>query len=318
MTIETEINRIKQNIANCYTALTAKGATIPAVENVVNLAACIRTIPATVADNFVTQSGDTIVTSAGTPLAIDGISSLTTAPSITDAQLTFADDGNSTVSFSMQQLKDYVSPAPSGTTLHQYDRVDGKATVAGFWTDGNGQRYAVCVADAAYRSGGILWSNSTGDTLLPNYTSSSAVLAAGESGTWNTDIILNNYTATDFPAFNIARNALTITVDNETFESCLLNTAELQMIWNDRATLDSYDTTLSEYPSNSLTTWNIGGNSGLKCWSSNEYDNYFAWNLKSSGLSDYATKNDRDINFNYGIIPVIEIPVDENGTVITI
>lgn len=109
MTIETEINRIKQNIANCYTTLTAKGATIPAVENVANLAACIRTIPATVTDNFVTQSGDTIITSAGTPLAIDGISSLTTAPSITDTQLTFADDGNNTVSFSMQQLKDYVS-----------------------------------------------------------------------------------------------------------------------------------------------------------------------------------------------------------------
>lgn len=46
MTIETEINRIKQNIANCYNTLTAKGATIPAVENVANLASCIRTIPA--------------------------------------------------------------------------------------------------------------------------------------------------------------------------------------------------------------------------------------------------------------------------------
>ena len=109
MTIESEINRIKQNIADCYTTLTAKGATIPATENVANLAACIRTIPAGVSDSFVTQSGDTIVTSAGTPLAIDGISSLTTAPSITDSQLTFANDGNNTVSFSMQQLKDYVS-----------------------------------------------------------------------------------------------------------------------------------------------------------------------------------------------------------------
>lgn len=65
------------------------------------------------ANNFITQSGDTIVTSTGTPLALDGINSLTTAPSITDTQLTFADDGNSTVSFSMQQLKDYVNPAPA-------------------------------------------------------------------------------------------------------------------------------------------------------------------------------------------------------------
>lgn len=311
MTIETEINRIKQNIANCYTTLTAKGATIPAIENVANLAACIRTIPATVADNFVTQSGDTIVTSAGTPLAIDGISSLTAAPSITDTQLTFADDGNSTVSFSMQQLKDYVSPAPSGTTLHQYDRVDGKATVAGFWTDGDGQRYAVCVVDAQYRSGHQTWSESEDDSLLPNYPSSSEALAAGESGTWNTDTILNNYTATDYDAFNVARNACTVTVDNKNFESCLPNAAELQMIWNDRATLDTYDTTLTEYPSNDLTTWNIGGNSYYICWSSNKPKWDLGWCLESGSLGKQAKYD------SFGVIPIIEIPVDENGTVIT-
>ena len=312
MTIETEINRIKQNVADCYTTLTAKGATIPAVENVANLAACIRTIPATVADSFVTQSGDTIVTSAGTPLAIDGISSLTTAPSITDTQLTFADDGNSTVSFSMQQLKDYVSPAPSGTTLHQYDRVDGKATVAGFWTDGNGTKYAVVVADAAYRSGGQQWSTTAVDTLLPNYTSSSAVLASGKSGTWNTDTILNNYTPTNYPAFNVARNACTVTVDNQAFVSCLPNAAEVQMIYNDKATLDTYDTTLTDYPNNSLSTWNIGGNSESAIVTSNEHNTYNSWYVYHTGLVDYTGKKDY-----YGIIPIIEIPVDENGTVIT-
>lgn len=312
MTIETEINRIKQNIADCYDTLTAKGATIPASLTVANLAACIRTIPTT-PPAFVTQSGDTIVTSAGTPLALDGISSLTTAPSITNTQLTFADDGNSTVSFSMQQLKDYVSPAPAATTLHQYDRVDGKATVAGFWTDGGGQRYAVCVVDAAYRSWGQKWSTVVVDTSLPNYSSSEAVLAAGESGTYNTDTILNNYTATDYPAFNVARNACTVTVDNQTFASCLPNTAELQMIWNVRATLDTYDTTLSEYPSYSLSTWNMGLNSGSRVWSSSEYSSGIAWAFKSSGYCDWFTESNGD-----GIIPIFEIPVDENGTVITI
>ena len=54
-------------------------------------------------------------------------------------------------------------PTPGGTILHQYDRVDGKATVAGFWTDGNGQRYAVCVVDAQYRSGNQSWSESEFD-----------------------------------------------------------------------------------------------------------------------------------------------------------
>lgn len=315
MTIETEINRIKQNIADCYTTLTAKGATIPATENVANLATCIRTIP-TGPDAFVTQSGDTIVTSAGTPLTLDGISSLTTAPSITDTQLTFADDSNSTVSFSMQQLKDYVSPAPAATTLHQYDRVDGKATVAGFWTDGGGQRYAVCVADAAYRSGHQQWDIiAATNTNLPDYTSSSAALAAGESGTYNTDTILNNYTPSNYPAFNTARNACTVTVEEQSFLSCLPNAAELQMIWNDRATLDTYDATLTDYPSNDLTTWNIGGNSGSYCWTSTEYGTNDAYYIRSTGAIGTAIKGD---GYGYmGIIPIIEIPVDENGTVIT-
>jgi len=265
-------------------------------------------------DSFVTQSGDTIVTSDGTPLALDGISSLTTAPSITDTQLTFADDGNSTVSFSMQQLKDYVSPTPAATTLHQYDRVDGKATVAGFWTDGDGQRYAVCVVDAEYRSGGKTWSNSNTDTLLPNYETESAALAAGESATWNMNTIRNNYDLSTYPAFNLAYSK-TITLDEVTYNGLLPNAAELQMIWNDRATLDTYDTTLTEYPNNSLSTWNIGSNSQYICWSSTECDSHFVWYINSSGSwSNYRGKG----SGNFGIIPIIEIPVDENGTVITI
>ena len=313
MTIESEINRIKQNIADCYTTLTAKGATIPAVENVANLAACIRTIPAIATDNFVTQSGDTIVTSSGTPLALDGISSLTTAPSITDSLLTFADDGNSTVSFSMQQLKDYVSPAPAATTLHQYDRVDDKATVAGFWTDGGGQRYAVCVVDAQYRSGeGMSWGVYGIDTPLSNYTSESAALSGGESGTYNTNVILNTYTVTDYPAFNFAHNACTVTVDNQNFVSCLPNLKELQMLYNDRVTLDTYDTTLSDYTARSLSSFSFGA-AGAGAWSSAENGQYYAWDMKNNNTFEDRVKSQN----NMGVCPIIEIPVDENGTVIT-
>lgn len=317
MTIETEINRIKQNIANCYTTLTAKGATIPAVENVDNLAACIRTIPTTATDNFATQSGDTIVTSAGTPLAIDGISSLTTAPSITDAQLTFADDGNSTVSFSMQQLKDYVSPAPAATVLHWLDRVDNKATVATFWRDGNGQLYVVCVVDAAYRTGHQLWSSGSQSSEI-YYQNDTEALAAGKTATYIDNLMLNKYNATDIPAFNVAHNACTVTVDNKTFRSCLPNVRELQLIYAYRERLDPLDPTLENYPNNSLTTWNIGGNSNSGCWSSTEKDEghpYYYW--KNSSGSSIMSEAWGYLNYK-GIIPVIEIPVDENGTVITI
>ena len=192
----------------------------------------------------------------------------------------------------MQQLKDYVSPAPSGTTLHQYDRVDGKATVAGFWTDGNGQRYAVCVVDAAYRSGsGMTWTDYYADTPLPNYSSSSTALAAGESGTWNTGTILNNYTPTNYPAFNFARNACTVTIDNQNFESCLPNLAELKIIYDNKATLDIYDTTLSNYSARSLSTFTFGGDWGA--WSSTEYygGSYQAWAIRS--VSDRIDTDDK-------------------------
>ena len=200
-------------------------------------------------------------------------------------------------------------PTPSGTVLHLYDRVDGKATVAGFWTDGNNQRYAVCVADAQYRSGDKWWSESEVDTLLPNYTSSEAALAAGESGTYNTDTILDNYTATDYTAFNVARNACTVTVDNKIFTSCLPNLKELDMLYQDRTALDTYDPTLSSYSSRSLSTWNIEGTSKYICWSSTESNLGAGWSLESGSLKKYTKY------YSFGIIPIIEIPVDENGRV---
>ena len=198
----------------------------------------------------------------------------------------------------------------SATVLHLYDRVDNKATVAGFWTDGNSQRYAVCVADAAYRSGSQLWSNYQHD-ILPNYTTSSAALAATESATFNMNTIRSNYDLNTYPAFNSAYSK-TITLDGTTYNGLLPNAAELQMIYQDRATLDTYDTTLTDYPSNDLTTWNIEGNSLSACWSSIQYSSSRAWRLDSSG-SWYS--NIAKSGGHYGIIPIFEIPVDENGEV---
>lgn len=45
MSITTEITRIKGNIAAAYTALTEKGATMPAAQNSANLANTIENIP---------------------------------------------------------------------------------------------------------------------------------------------------------------------------------------------------------------------------------------------------------------------------------
>ena len=201
-------------------------------------------------------------------------------------------------------------PTPGGTVLHLYDRVDGKATVAGFWTDGNGQRYAVCVVDAQYRSGKQYWSIDGVDTLLTNYNDSN-ILSASESGTWNTDTILNNYNVSRYPAFNFARNACTVTVDNKQFTSCLPNARELYNISKDKETLDSYDTTASSYSDKSLSSWF----NNTPALTSNEYNYDRAYYCsKSSSIARYGRKS---TNY-YGVIPIFEIPVDENGTVITI
>lgn len=207
---------------------------------------------------------------------------------------------------------------PSGTVLHQYDRVDGKASVAGFWTDGNGQRYAVCVVDAQYRSGETpyVWSNIEDFTALPyqHYTSSLEALEATESGTYNTNYILNNYNASDYPAFNFARNALTIIIDNKQFTSCLPNLGELKMVWNNREELDFIDPTLEDYPESSLSGFYFAENGA---WSSNEaYESYNeaneAYLIYFQGDNYTYHKSDTDV----GVCPIIEIPVDENGAVL--
>lgn len=46
MTIASEIQRIKTNIANAYDALENKGATMPATEDSANLASTVNTVPA--------------------------------------------------------------------------------------------------------------------------------------------------------------------------------------------------------------------------------------------------------------------------------
>src|SRR5699024_11178108 len=44
MSVADQINRIKTNIANTYTAAQAKGATMPQTQNSDNLAACVQSI----------------------------------------------------------------------------------------------------------------------------------------------------------------------------------------------------------------------------------------------------------------------------------
>lgn len=66
MSIKSEIDRIKSNVAAAYTALSAKGATIPTTKNSANLAAAIASIATQKAEQTksvtVTANGTTTVT----------------------------------------------------------------------------------------------------------------------------------------------------------------------------------------------------------------------------------------------------------------
>ena len=81
MSVADQINRIKTNIANTYTAAQAKGATMPQTQNSDNLAACVQSIT-TGGGGGDTQFGLTAEQMLGT---LDGEGNLTypTLPSIT-------------------------------------------------------------------------------------------------------------------------------------------------------------------------------------------------------------------------------------------
>ena len=196
------------------------------------------------------------------------------------------------------------SPSPS-KPLEQWDRVDGKGTVVGFWTDKNGTRYAVVVADAAYRTGGQKWGPTKVNTPLPNYADfSSKALAAGESATFNMDTIRGKYDLTTYPAFNSAYSK-TITFGGVTYNGLLPNASELKMINDNKSDLDLLDITLSDYSNNSLMTWNIEGKSGY-CWTSTEEDLNYAWLVSSGGNVSSNGKNN-----SAGVIPIFEIPLED-------
>ena len=158
----------------------------------------------------------------------------------------------------------------------------------------------------------MAWGKAELASPLPDYTSQSTALAAGESGTYNTNTILTTYTATDYPAFNFARNALTITVDNKTFESCLPNLKELDILYQDRTTLDTYDPTLGNYSTRSLSEFKLGS---YGPWSSTQYDRSSSWFITPAqgGIIGYIG---RSKNSGHGVCTIIEIPVDSNGTVL--
>jgi len=196
------------------------------------------------------------------------------------------------------------TPTPSiPTTLGS--RIDNKATVVGVLQGHEGNAYVLAVVDAVYRTNeAITWGTYGVDTPLNNNNNSSESLADHHTGKYNTDLILSTYTATDYPAFNFARNACSVTIDSNTYYSVLPNFIELQLLYNNKDVLDQYDPTASTYSDRTMSGFKCGASKGL--WSSTEGNYNYAWRIHNDGNMNCDSKND---TINYGVCPVICIPL---------
>ena len=183
------------------------------------------------------------------------------------------------------------------------DRIDNKATVVGEYSSNDGKKYVFAVLDAQYRGVNIAWSTNLGinriDTGLPNY-SSVPTEQNKESATYNTNYILNNYSAVE--AFTFCRNIESLRFDDKQYNCQLPNCYELQQIYNKKSELDALDPTAEANSTKKLSNWGFGSQYAY-VWSSNEHDSERSWLIDSSGLGKYSNKN----NDTYGVVPVLEI-----------
>ena len=195
-------------------------------------------------------------------------------------------------------------PTPSiPTTLGS--RIDNKATVVGVLQDHEGNDYVLAVVDAAYRSGetiawGVVFDE---DTPLQNNSNSTEAFADHHTGKYNTDLILSTYTTTDYPAFNFARNACSVTIGSNIYYSVLPNLIELQMLYDNKDVLDQYDPTASTYSNRTMSEFKFGTDGS---WSSTEMNITSAWFIRHDG---FVSDNFKTVTNFYGVCPVICIPL---------
>lgn len=182
------------------------------------------------------------------------------------------------------------------------DRIANMATFVCYFNSTNpdtntDQKYAVFVLDAKYRNNSLAWSNNLVSTGLPSYSNESALFAAKESATYNTDFILNKFTPSDYPAFNWCAN---IILSSLNISAKLPNGYEVQQIVTNMSTLDSLDPTASSY--SSLTLANIGSK-----WTSNSISDRYA--VAVAGVDTWVFNTPKTYT-PCSAVPVFEIPVE--------
>lgn len=198
-------------------------------------------------------------------------------------------------------------PTPSGTVLNMFDRVNGNSTVAGFWNY-ESQMYAICVLDSEYHAYDRWKTSSTITDVLPTYNSGANVTSLCIPATTSMELILSNGLLSDHTAFEFCSTAPLCYIDNKVFNACLPNSAEGTLIAQAYTELDSIDPTSSTY---SLSYFFDSGTKGI--WSTEQKTGGTqTYRIKGYNVTPGATSK----TSRYGICPIYEIPVDENGRVL--
>ena len=201
------------------------------------------------------------------------------------------------------------------------DRIDNKATVVGTFESSDLGTVVFAVLDSIYytNSSWVVDNNWYTDvketyTGLPQYSTNNSdeVLNAKESATYNVIHVLNHYenkskVTTD--VFTYCRNIESLIFNNMKYDCQLPNAKELQMIYNNRKELQSFDSSISGDSQYNISDWKFGDSNG--CWSSNvgidsSSKLEYPWELDNSNKW-YTDSSDQ----KYGVIPIIEIPIQK-------
>lgn len=237
------------------------------------------------------------------------ITQLDAAQSLNDNMVIAVQDTNTTYKTTLADVKAYCGAAPAGDKYKVGDRVTDDSDndvgmVSGFFTDGNGDRYAVVCLNAVDRlASGQYLSSNVNVTGIPSYTDLSA-WSATETATTNTTAILAMTSYTSSACTHCRSKSYTI--DGVTYAGQLPNIAELADIFKERTKINSDDTTASANPSLIIPT-------ATDTWSSNKRGTAGrGWYFNADGGVDIGYGQwdyMNNITQNKFIIPVLEIPL---------
>jgi hypothetical protein len=274
MSIASAIVAKQQQVADSYTAVSNKGGTLPATQDLTNLATAISSIPsggsATLITKTITQNGTYNASSDNA----DGYSSVTvnvSSGAVTPTRIT--DDNNNEI----------------GTWICNF-------------TDANNNTYKVVVLDAQYRSAStqiLSYGNTIPNLPMYRYIYLSNVWSAKETATSNTQLILDYISGTTLTSSACTHcRSQSFTINGVTYYGQLPNGLELIEIAKLYNAIESMDTSAS-----SSTSTNFSANRYI--WSSNQQQSRYMWSVNSEGG---FTGGSQTSNY-YLACPVLEIPL---------